>query len=329
MTARAPTFARIAGACALALMALAVRGPAQAEEIAVSNFGVSANGMPYGVALAKGFFKEEGANVTGIITSAGGGTSLRNMLAGGVPMARSIPAWSVAAIQQGADLKLDLRQRAHGCGVRLGGAPRFTRQVDQGLQGQEDRLHQSALDQPGARHAAARQGRPQGRRCRASAHRRLRRGGRGARHRAGRYRAAAGTVAVAVPGEIPHPRPRERAAAAARQRGRRRRRPTWRPSAAISSAPSSGRDAAPSPSWWPIRTRPATSSPRTTASRPPWRGRRCAISPPATPTAFRIGATGQIHLDGMKRMIEVQTHRRGHRGRCRLWQDHRPPIPSR
>src|SRR6202035_1963270 len=47
MRPRAPTFATIAGACALALMALAVRGPAQAEEIAVSNFGVSANGMPY------------------------------------------------------------------------------------------------------------------------------------------------------------------------------------------------------------------------------------------------------------------------------------------
>jgi NitT/TauT family transport system substrate-binding protein len=106
MTARAPTFARIAGACALALMALAVRGPAQAEEIAVSNFGVSANGMPYGVARAKGFFKEEGANVTGIITSAGGGTSLRNMLAGGVPYGEVNPAVVVAAIQRGADLKL-------------------------------------------------------------------------------------------------------------------------------------------------------------------------------------------------------------------------------
>src|SRR6202790_3452270 len=106
MTARAPTFARNAGACALALMAVAVRGPAQAEEIAVSNFGVSANGMPYGVARAKGFFKEEGANVTGIITSAGGGTSLRNMLAGGVPYGEVNPGTVVAAIQQGADLKL-------------------------------------------------------------------------------------------------------------------------------------------------------------------------------------------------------------------------------
>jgi NitT/TauT family transport system substrate-binding protein len=104
MTAHAPTFAGVAGA--LALIGLAICGPAHGEEIAVSNFGVSANGMPYGVARAKGFFREEGANVTGIITSAGGGTSLRNMLAGGVPYGEVNPGVVVAAIQQGADLKL-------------------------------------------------------------------------------------------------------------------------------------------------------------------------------------------------------------------------------
>jgi len=89
-----------------ALAALAVASGAQAEEIVVSNFGVSANGMPYGVARAKGFFKEEGANVTGILTSAGGGTSLRNMLAGGVPYGEVNPGVVVGAIQQGADIKL-------------------------------------------------------------------------------------------------------------------------------------------------------------------------------------------------------------------------------
>ena len=65
-------FARIAGVAASALVA-AWSGPSAAEEIVVSNFGVSANGMPYGVARAKNFFKEEGANVTGILTSGGGG----------------------------------------------------------------------------------------------------------------------------------------------------------------------------------------------------------------------------------------------------------------
>ena len=80
---------------------------ALAEELAVGNYGVSANGMPFGVAMAKGYFKDEGINVTGLITSAGGGTSLRNMLAGGgVPYGEVNPGVVVSAILAGADLKI-------------------------------------------------------------------------------------------------------------------------------------------------------------------------------------------------------------------------------
>jgi NitT/TauT family transport system substrate-binding protein len=80
---------------------------AHAEEIAVGNYGVSANGMPFGVALAKGYFKDEGLNITGLISSAGGGTSLRNMLAGGgVPYGEVNPGVVVSAILAGADLKI-------------------------------------------------------------------------------------------------------------------------------------------------------------------------------------------------------------------------------
>jgi len=80
---------------------------AGAEEIAVGNYGVSANGMPFGVALVKGYFKDEGLNITGLISSAGGGTSLRNMLAGGgVPYGEVNPGVVVSAILAGADLKI-------------------------------------------------------------------------------------------------------------------------------------------------------------------------------------------------------------------------------
>jgi NitT/TauT family transport system substrate-binding protein len=93
---------------ALAALALVLGLPASAsaQQIAVGNFGVSANGMPFAVALDKGMFKEEGINVTGIITSAGGGTSLRNMLAGGVPYGEVNPGVVAAAILQGADLRI-------------------------------------------------------------------------------------------------------------------------------------------------------------------------------------------------------------------------------
>ena len=90
----------------LALIAFAA-ATANAEEIAVGNYGVSANGMPFGVALHKGYFKEEGLNITGLISSAGGGTSLRNMLAGGgVPYGEVNPGVVVSAILAGADLKI-------------------------------------------------------------------------------------------------------------------------------------------------------------------------------------------------------------------------------
>ena len=83
-----------------------VTAPARAEDIVVSNYGVSANGMPYAVAEAKGYFKEEGANVTGILSSAGGGTTLRNMLAGNAPYAEVNPNAVIQGIQQGADIKI-------------------------------------------------------------------------------------------------------------------------------------------------------------------------------------------------------------------------------
>src|SRR4249920_921569 len=80
---------------------------AAAEELAVGNYGVSANGMPFGVAMAKGYFKEEGINITGLISSAGGGTTLRNMLAGGgVPYGEVNPGVVVSAVLAGADLKI-------------------------------------------------------------------------------------------------------------------------------------------------------------------------------------------------------------------------------
>jgi len=82
-----------------------VASVASAEQIAVGNYGSSANGMPFGVALAKGYFQEEGANVTGIVSSQGGGTSVRNAMSG-VAYGEANPGAVAVAVQQGADLKI-------------------------------------------------------------------------------------------------------------------------------------------------------------------------------------------------------------------------------
>lgn len=92
---------------AVLALALGLAGSAQAgQQIVVSNYGVAANGMPYAVAMAKGFFKQAGADVSGILSSQGGGTTIRNLQGGGLDYAEVDLAGAVAAIRQGADLRI-------------------------------------------------------------------------------------------------------------------------------------------------------------------------------------------------------------------------------
>ena len=77
-----------------------------AEQIVVTNYGVAANGMPYAVAMEKGFFKQEGADISGILSSDGGGSTVRIMLGGNLAYGEIALAGTVAAIQQGADLRI-------------------------------------------------------------------------------------------------------------------------------------------------------------------------------------------------------------------------------
>jgi NitT/TauT family transport system substrate-binding protein len=102
MTRKLGRFAALIGL----LLAATGLSPVRAQHIVVSNYGVAINGAPFAVAMERGLFREEGANVTGIITSAGGGTSMRNMIAGGVPYAEVNPTVAIAAIQAGADIRI-------------------------------------------------------------------------------------------------------------------------------------------------------------------------------------------------------------------------------
>jgi NitT/TauT family transport system substrate-binding protein len=77
---------------------------AHAETITVTHWGGQFYGVPYAVAMEKGFFKKNGVDVTGILTAAGGGTAVRNTLAGGIPFGEVSLAAAVQAINAGQKL---------------------------------------------------------------------------------------------------------------------------------------------------------------------------------------------------------------------------------
>lgn len=90
-------------AAALCLL-WAVAGPARAEEISVTQYGASLYGVPYTVALDRGLFKQAGIDITGIIGSAGGGTTVRNILASDTPYGDVAVGAALAAQAQGLDV---------------------------------------------------------------------------------------------------------------------------------------------------------------------------------------------------------------------------------
>jgi NitT/TauT family transport system substrate-binding protein len=100
--------ARVAGWSKLGVMlaVLLAAGAARvrADEISVTQYGASLYGVPYTVALDRGLFKKAGADITGIIGSAGGGTTVRNILASDTPYGDVSLAAALAANAQGLDV---------------------------------------------------------------------------------------------------------------------------------------------------------------------------------------------------------------------------------
>lgn len=91
----------------VALMLLSSAGiQAQIDKLVVTHYAGALNGLPYTIALEKGYFKNAGVNITGIIGGAGGGSGVRSLLAGGSLYAEvALPA-AITAAKQGLDIKI-------------------------------------------------------------------------------------------------------------------------------------------------------------------------------------------------------------------------------
>lgn len=87
-----------------AAVAVSAFGSARADEISVTQWGTSLYGAPYAVAMADGLFKKAGVDITSIIGSGGGGTTVRNLLASETPYGEVAIAAALAAQRQGLDV---------------------------------------------------------------------------------------------------------------------------------------------------------------------------------------------------------------------------------
>ena len=93
--------------------AVAVAAPTGAENLTVSQYGRITATLPWAVALKQGMFQQAGLDIDGITASAGGGTSLRNMLAGKLPFAEAAATAVVAGVNTGLDLKVVMASSNH------------------------------------------------------------------------------------------------------------------------------------------------------------------------------------------------------------------------
>src|SRR5215468_6365539 len=84
---------------------LASTSPVDAADLLVTQYKNDPSGAPYGIALEKGFFRTHGLDITGIISGAGGGSSVRNAMASDLGY-RAVTAAPVMAAEQGQDVKI-------------------------------------------------------------------------------------------------------------------------------------------------------------------------------------------------------------------------------
>jgi NitT/TauT family transport system substrate-binding protein len=81
-------------------------GSADADTLSISQYGRVNADLPWAIAMKKGLFKAEGLNIDQVLAGEGGGTVLRNMLAGDLPYGVVATSTALAGIRSGIDLKI-------------------------------------------------------------------------------------------------------------------------------------------------------------------------------------------------------------------------------
>lgn len=101
-------------------------------EITVTHFPTLLYAVPYLVGIEEGYFEEEGIRITGISGSEGGGTTVRNVLTGGLPFGEVATPAAANAYLAGAPIV------AVGGGVQSVAEINWVAMADAGMEGIED-----------------------------------------------------------------------------------------------------------------------------------------------------------------------------------------------
>ena len=96
--------ARSAILAAMVMTAIAFTSAAHAYQLAVSQYGRVTATLPWAVAIEKGYFDDAGIKIDQVIAGAGGGTTLRNVLASDLPYGEVATSAAIAAKRAGLDV---------------------------------------------------------------------------------------------------------------------------------------------------------------------------------------------------------------------------------
>jgi NitT/TauT family transport system substrate-binding protein len=89
---------------AVAVLAGLVPSVSQAFQLAISQYGRVTATLPWAVAIEKGYFDDAGIKIDQVIAGAGGGTTLRNVLASDLPYGEVATSAAIAAKRAGLDI---------------------------------------------------------------------------------------------------------------------------------------------------------------------------------------------------------------------------------
>jgi NitT/TauT family transport system substrate-binding protein len=87
--------------------------PSHAFQLAISQYGRVTATLPWAVAMEKGYFDDAGIKIDEMIAGAGGGTTLRNVLASDLPYGEVATSAAIAASRSGLDIVIVNTSSSH------------------------------------------------------------------------------------------------------------------------------------------------------------------------------------------------------------------------